>query len=616
MRLSDLTDPAAVNAAMDEFDRIGRNDFLQKYGFGPSQTYFVRRGDKYYDSKAIVGSAIGYQYPQQDPLGWNDFSGGENTVAPLLQKLGFSVERRGPDEPPDPLKPDLPPFRNLLEDFLGEFGAARGGPFQKIDPLWDAMSNVKSRLEQFPAIRSRPDLLIDISVGQGNWAAVPWIALLNKQITQSTQEGIYVVFLIATALDRIFLTLNQGATQLVRALGQREAQQRMLDVAAKTRVLIPELEAAGFVLDNEISLGGIGWRARSYEVGTIAFAAFSSDNIPNDDRMNELLGAVLDAYDKAVDAPRSEPPASAVIEESPAPATFEPYAIDDALSEIFLEQASIERLLAIWAEKKNLILQGAPGVGKSFVAKRLAYLILGEKDNNRIESVQFHQSYSYEDFVQGYRPDGRGGFILSEGVFHRFCQKAYLSPGRKHVFLIDEINRGNLSKILGELMLLIEQDKRGPDWAAHLTYSKPGEPRFFVPENVYLLGMMNTADRSLSIVDYALRRRFSFASLDPMFTSERFRVFLVDRGVPEALVAMITTRMTALNKVISEDRANLGPGYRIGHSFFVPAKDFKYDAGWYRRIIETEIYPLLNEYWFDDHDKATYWYQQLVQNMP
>ena len=165
-------------------------------------------------------------------------------------------------------------------------------------------------------------------------------------------------------------------------------------------------------------------------------------------------------------------------------------------------------------------------------------------------------------------------------------------------------------------MLLIEQDKRGPDWAAHLTYSKPGEPRFFVPDNVYLLGMMNTADRSLSIVDYALRRRFSFASLDPMFTSERFRVFLVDRGVPEALVAMITTRMTALNKVISEDRANLGPGYRIGHSFFVPAKDFKYDAGWYRRIIETEIYPLLNEYWFDDHDKATYWYQQLVQNMP
>ena len=194
-----------------------------------------------------------------------------------------------------------------------------------------------------------------------------------------------------------------------------------------------------------------------------------------------------------------------------------------------------------------------------------------------MDTVQFHQSYSYEDFVQGYRPDGKGGFTLRDGVFHRFCEKANLSPGRPHVFIIDEINRGNLAKILGELMLLIEHDKRGPSWATTLTYSEPGEPLFFVPENLYLLGMMNTADRSLSIVDYALRRRFSFALLEPMFASAKFRDLLLSRGVPDEIVTLIITRMTALNKAIGEDRANLGPGYRIGHSFFVPPEGFEYD---------------------------------------
>jgi 5-methylcytosine-specific restriction endonuclease McrBC GTP-binding regulatory subunit McrB len=172
-----------------------------------------------------------------------------------------------------------------------------------------------------------------------------------------------------------------------------------------------------------------------------------------------------------------------------------PYGMEDALSELFLEQPLLERLLLIWQAKKNLILQGAPGVGKSFVAKRLAYLLLGSKDSSCLDTIQFHQSYSYEDFIRGYHPDGKGGFILRDGVFHRFCEKATLSPSRPHIFIIDEINRGNLSKILGELMLLIEHDKRGAGWATTLTYSKPDEPRFFVPDNLFILGMMNTADR-------------------------------------------------------------------------------------------------------------------------
>jgi hypothetical protein len=232
------------------------------------------------------------------------------------------------------------------------------------------MSDVKIRLEKFAAVRSRPDLLVNISVGQGNWAAVPWIALLNTKVTRSTQEGIYVVFLVATGLDRVFLTFNQGTTKLVQELGQREAQKRMVDVAAKTRPLVPNLAAAGFVLDNNIDLGGGGWLAKNYEIGTIAHVDLDVNDMPPDDRMNELLDAVLAAYDSVIDAPPPEPQQPGPIVETPQ--VLESYGMDDALSELFIEQPAIERLLAIWGAKKNLILQGAPGVGKSFVGKRLA----------------------------------------------------------------------------------------------------------------------------------------------------------------------------------------------------------------------------------------------------
>jgi hypothetical protein len=508
----------------------------------------------------------------------------------------------------------LPAFSDLLHDFLRHLSHAKNGPFQKSDELWKAMSDLKSRLEQFSAVRDRPHLLVNVSVGQGNWATVPWIALLNTEITTSTQQGIYVVFLVSRDLNRIFLTLNQGTTNLVRELGQREAQKQMLDVASKTRTLVADLTTAGFKLDNEIELGGEGWLAKNYEIGTIAHVEFDRTEIPNDERMGALLEALLNAYDRAVDEPTAQTRTPQYTPSELPP--IEPYNMDDALSELFLEQPFLERLLTIWTSKKNLILQGAPGVGKSFVAKRLAYLLLEQKDAGRIETVQFHQSYSYEDFVQGYRPDGKGGFALRDGVFHRFCEKARLSPGRKHVFIIDEINRGNLSKILGELMLLIESDKRGLSWATSLTYSEPNAPRFYIPENVYLLGMMNTADRSLSIVDYALRRRFSFVLLEPMFQSVRFKAMLGENGVPDAVVDLIVSRMADLNKAIGEDRAGLGPGYQIGHSFFVPFGAFEYEPGWYRRVIETEVYPLLEEYWFDDPDKAGTWRERLLRDVP
>lgn len=280
------------------------------------------------------------------------------------------------------------------------------------------------------------------------------------------------------------------------------------------------------------------------------------------------------------------------------------YSVEDFLSEVYMNRVRYDAIVGLLRAKKNVILQGAPGVGKTFTAKRLAYSMMGVKDASRVMMVQFHQSYSYEDFIEGYRPSG-GGFELVKGAFYSFCKKAADDEENEYFFVIDEINRGNLSKIFGELFMLIENDKRG--YKLQLLYSREF---FYVPCNVHIIGMMNTADRSLAMLDYALRRRFAFVELRPSFESDGFRDYCEGLGNPrfEALV----DKVKSLNREIAEDES-LGEGFCIGHSYFCNMKPETCTAAALASIVKYELIPMLKEYWFDEPDNVEEWARKLLE---
>lgn len=275
------------------------------------------------------------------------------------------------------------------------------------------------------------------------------------------------------------------------------------------------------------------------------------------------------------------------------------FSLDEELKEIFLEKEYFHDILTALKSKKNILLEGPPGVGKTFVARKLANALMNEVDGGRVGFVQFHPSYSYEDFIQGYRPNGTG-FVRQDGCFFRFCEQARLDD-RPHVFIIDEINRGNLSKIFGELLVLLEADKRSMEIS--LTYSNEGE-RFSIPSNVHIIGTMNTADRSLSTIDYALRRRFRFFKLKPQIDSAHFKEHLSVMGGSAAEITRLLEKLLQLNSEIRKDGRTLGPGFEIGHSYFCHKDAALSFQEWVDTVLSHEIHPLLEEYWFDEPDRS------------
>ena len=348
-------------------------------------------------------------------------------------------------------------------------------------------------------------------------------------------------------------------------------------------------------LDTEIGLNGPKNRCNSNDylnVRESLDARFKDEDFP----VNSFPQLAYEVWMRKVKPPPPPPP----------PPPLRNYTLDDIVKDgCFITRSKLETMIESLSKKKNLILQGPPGTGKTWLAKKLAYVLIGRQDDSKIRPVQFHPNLSYEDFVRGWRPSGDGKLTLVDGPFVVLRNEAANDPDTKYVMVIEEINRGNPAQIFGEMLTLLEADKRTPSEAMELVYKWDPNEKFYIPDNVYVIGTMNIADRSLALVDLALRRRFAFVDLEPSLGDPWRKWVHSQFGIDTDTLRDIENRIVELNQTIKDD-ATLGPQYRVGHSYVTPQQNTSIDDGrnWFRQVVDTEIARLLDEYWYDDLQKS------------
>lgn len=506
-------------------------------------------------------------------------------------------------------------FDNFANDYQSSFGSSK--------PTYRALSSITDWINE-NIKKDRDDLVVKFSAGKGNWTQVPHFSILNTKEAKSTQDGIYIVGLFQHSMEGVYLCIGQGVTGPKELFGKKQGSEYLLNQANLIKDHLDILREKSFEFEKPVELKSTAGVSVNYPEAVCVHYYINKDDIPSDDELKNLFEIMIKGYDNILangissnlKLNKQKDLQSKVTKknlfEDDVNQTITKDKNNDRLSiweNTFFDYGTFQILQNNLLTNKNLIIQGAPGVGKTFIGKMLAesliYYSSSELSTKKGEilNLVLHENFSYEEFIMGIRPDDDGNFKLTNGIFYNFVNKALNTPEENFVVILDEMNRANITKIFGELMVLIEHDKRGEKHSIKLMYS--GE-NFFLPENLYIIGLMNTADRSLKFIDYALRRRFNFFTFHPSFEDPAFKDFLIKRGVEEKVVDKIILNLSKVNQKISDDSFNLGPGYCIGHSYFCPpiAGDGIYNNDWFLNIINHQITPLIEEYYADNPDSA------------
>lgn len=578
MSLGHVSDADAIRAAAKECDELGQEAFLEKYGFAATR-YVVEISGKQYPGKAVVAVAHGIQFPDEGPLQASQFAGGQQTTNRILGRLGFMVVDSRSGAATEPVNVWLEITHTNRPDRID-------GPYRLGSALWSPKTNAGGGDLYRELRRAKPgDWVLHLTNAK---------AIVGRSRIESSVED--------------FPDVPQG-TQW----SDRECQLvRLRDFEP----LDPALSRTDFFSSD------FGSRLKLLKQAGLRNAFFTKDlELAQGRYFSELTEPLLHVLRDSYYAIAGEELIPGYVYSEEGDAVQRVDVDSDVPAELVawthLREDDLAEMLELLDEKKQLILFGPPGSGKTYVADAIArHLTDNAIDpkaraiNERYELVQFHQSYGYEDFIQGIRPKTEGSnltYAVEDGILKLLRDRAAEDPDHLYVILVDEINRGNLSRIFGELLLLLEY--RGESKQVRLPYEDPKKPRFTLPENLYFVGTMNTADRSLAQIDYALRRRFFFYRLTPVLGGKApvLEAWLRAQTpqIPEPTIGEILRLFVALNEAVTRE---LGEDFQIGHSYFMTEK-VRTPAG-RDRIWRTAIEPLLDEYFQNRRNR-----RQLIEDL-
>jgi len=503
MALPDLTEPTAVIKAIEEADALGRKAFLDKYGFGPSREYFLQHNGNLYDSKAIVGAAYGFQYPAEGPLKPSDFSGGDSTVRPKLEELGFKVvvSPKGPST--------VALLQERLETALRDYPGARRGPFTGTHPINSVFHDLVQLLQSSAFVKEFPTLRVRFSTGQGNWARVPWIAILDDRNTTTTQSGVYCVFLFREDGSGVYLTLAQGVTEPQRRLGAAEGKAELRARARTVRASLGLLEDAGFSLTDDIDLHTGPGLGSDYEVSTIAYKLYEREYVPDDSILSEDLSALIKSYEQMLSA-------SVTKDDIDVPPKELLGAFSGALKAAGLDYGARHDLIcaafmASILSKPFVLLTGLTGSGKTQIALKFGEW-LGEA---RRLVVPVRPDWTGPESLFGYEnalsiPDADGRLAWSVPQALEFMIRAVHHPDEPHLLVLDEMNLAHVERYFADFLSGMESGedtlpnlvKDGASWRVSAVDPEPVP----IPPNLWVVGTVNVDETTYAFSPKVLDR--------------------------------------------------------------------------------------------------------------